>query len=152
GRWAVVKAQWGVGGKTFLDWKTWSDSTAAVSKEECSRTAPFFCLALGRFRMSAHSRPRRKGGHEGQIAAATSVGSETSDGIATVDADELVDALQALRVGDFSVRLRTDRQGIAARIADAFNNVASANQRMAQQLEHVAELEQRAAERTLELA
>src|SRR5262245_16940578 len=54
-----------------------------------------------------------------------------------IDAHELLHALQAIRVGDFSVRLPSDRVGIAGKIADIFNDIVAANQRMAQQLDHV---------------
>src|SRR6185503_5634804 len=50
---------------------------------------------------------------------------------------ELLTALQAVRVGDFSVRLSGDRLGIEGKIADTFNVIVAANQRMAQQLESV---------------
>ncbi|HZZ90293.1 MAG TPA: HAMP domain-containing protein, partial [Caulobacteraceae bacterium] len=67
--------------------------------------------------------------------------SEDSDGRQDAfDAQELLRALQAMRVGDFSVRLPTDRTGTAARVADAFNDIVAANQRMAQQLEDVGQV------------
>src|SRR5215212_6946004 len=50
---------------------------------------------------------------------------------------ELLAALQAVRVGDFSVRMSGDRLGIEGKIADTFNEIVAANQRMAQQLERV---------------
>src|ERR1700727_1668994 len=49
----------------------------------------------------------------------------------------LLHALQAVRGGDFSARLSTDELGLAGKIADAFNDIVSANKRMAQQLEQV---------------
>ena len=49
----------------------------------------------------------------------------------------LLHALQAVRGGDFSARLSTDELGLAGKIADAFNDIVSANERMAQQLEQV---------------
>jgi HAMP domain-containing protein/CheY-like chemotaxis protein/signal transduction histidine kinase len=52
----------------------------------------------------------------------------------------LLQAMQAMRMGDFSVRLPTDQVGIAGKIADAFNEIVAANQRMAQQLEQVGEV------------
>ena len=55
----------------------------------------------------------------------------------TVDVHELLHALTAMRVGDFSVRLPSDRIGIAGKIADTFNEIVAANQRMAQQLDRV---------------
>src|SRR5215212_562360 len=56
------------------------------------------------------------------------------------DLHDLLHALQAMRVGDFSVRLPGDRTGIAGKIADTFNEIVAANQRMAQQLEHVGQV------------
>jgi HAMP domain-containing protein/CheY-like chemotaxis protein/signal transduction histidine kinase len=52
----------------------------------------------------------------------------------------LLHALQAMRVGDFSVRMAGDRTGIEGKIADTFNEIVSANQRMAQQLDRVGQL------------
>jgi HAMP domain-containing protein len=49
-------------------------------------------------------------------------------------------ALQAMRVGDFSVRLPRDQVGLAGKIADTFNDIVAANERMAQQLEQVGEV------------
>jgi len=53
---------------------------------------------------------------------------------------ELLAALQAMRVGDFSVRMRGDRTGLGGKIADAFNDIIAANERMARQLDHVGEV------------
>jgi HAMP domain-containing protein/CheY-like chemotaxis protein/signal transduction histidine kinase len=50
---------------------------------------------------------------------------------------ELLPALQAMRVGDFSVRISGGRLGIEGKIADTLNEIAAANERMAQQLERV---------------
>src|SRR5437899_2791138 len=49
----------------------------------------------------------------------------------------LLHALQAMRVGDFSVRLPRDQVGLAGKIADTFNEIVAANERMASQLERV---------------
>ncbi|MGN6147416.1 MAG: HAMP domain-containing protein, partial [Rhizomicrobium sp.] len=43
-------------------------------------------------------------------------------------------ALQAMRAGDFSARLDATADGIGGKIAECFNDIASANARMAQQL------------------
>ena len=56
------------------------------------------------------------------------------------DMDQLLEALQAVRVGDFSVRLPANQSGVAGRVAEAFNDIVGANQRMAQQLERVGEV------------
>ncbi len=50
---------------------------------------------------------------------------------------ELLQSLQAMRSGDFSVRMSGDHLGIDGKIADTFNEIIAANQRMAQQLDHV---------------
>jgi HAMP domain-containing protein/CheY-like chemotaxis protein/signal transduction histidine kinase len=54
--------------------------------------------------------------------------------------NELLYVLQAMRVGDFSVRMAGDQVGIKGKIADSFNEIIAANQRMAQQLERVGQV------------
>jgi HAMP domain-containing protein/CheY-like chemotaxis protein/signal transduction histidine kinase len=56
------------------------------------------------------------------------------------DLAELLHALQAMRVGDFSVRMAGDRVGIIGKIADTFNEIVATNQRMAGQLERVGQV------------
>jgi HAMP domain-containing protein/CheY-like chemotaxis protein/signal transduction histidine kinase len=58
----------------------------------------------------------------------------------SIDPHELLVALQAMRMGDFSVRLRTDQTGLAGKIADTFNDIVAANERMADQLELVGQV------------
>jgi HAMP domain-containing protein len=45
-----------------------------------------------------------------------------------------------MRVGDFSVRLPSHHTGLAGKIADAFNDIVLANERMAEELEHVGQV------------
>src|SRR5687767_8100120 len=52
----------------------------------------------------------------------------------------LLHALQAMRAGDFSVRLAGDHLGIEGKIADTFNEIAATNERMAQQLDRVGQV------------
>ncbi len=52
----------------------------------------------------------------------------------------LLDALDAMSVGDFSVRLPGRSSGLAGKVADKFNQIVAANQRMAQQLEQVGQV------------
>ncbi|HVW75589.1 MAG TPA: HAMP domain-containing protein [Rhizomicrobium sp.] len=54
--------------------------------------------------------------------------------------EQLLDALQAVQAGDFSVRLPGNQTGIVGKIADTFNDIVSTNQRMAQQLERVGDV------------
>jgi HAMP domain-containing protein/CheY-like chemotaxis protein/signal transduction histidine kinase len=62
------------------------------------------------------------------------------NGKATFELHDLLHALQAMRAGDFSVRLAGDHLGIEGKIADTFNEIVSTNQRMAQQLERVGQV------------
>src|ERR1700692_4799325 len=57
-----------------------------------------------------------------------------------VPVQDLLHALQAMRGGDFSVRMTGDHLGIEGKIADTFNEIVAANQRMAQQLERVGQV------------
>ena len=52
----------------------------------------------------------------------------------------LLQALQAVRAGNFSARLPTDQIGLPGKIGDAFNDIVSANERMAQELERVGQV------------
>jgi PAS domain S-box-containing protein len=62
---------------------------------------------------------------------------------------DLLHVLQAIQDGDFSVRMSGDHDGLSAKIAEAVNVIAAANQRITQQLERIGEqiaLQQTAAE------
>jgi HAMP domain-containing protein len=54
-----------------------------------------------------------------------------------LDPRSLLAVLQAVRSGDFSVRLPGDRTGLDGKIADTFNDIVAANQRMAEELARV---------------
>ena len=54
-----------------------------------------------------------------------------------LDANELLTALEAVRNGDFYVRLPGDRTGLAGKIADTFNDIVTSNLTMARELERV---------------
>src|SRR5262245_10995231 len=80
----------------------------------------------------------------GSIEASPAAGPSLASGDDLVDPTNamrsLLHALQAMRVGDFSVRLPRDQVGLAGKIADTFNDIVAANERMAQQLEQVGEV------------
>src|SRR5215472_299514 len=64
----------------------------------------------------------------------------TAAGLASersLDLSKLLQALQSVRDGDFSVRLASDQTGMAGKIADTFNEIVTANQRLARELERV---------------
>jgi len=65
-------------------------------------------------------------------------GSTSSNG-ATSFGYDLLHALQAIRGGDFSVRMAGDYDGLPGKIAEAVDGIAAANQRMAHQLKRVGE-------------
>src|SRR6266511_247270 len=62
------------------------------------------------------------------------------DGDASPELYDLLNALQSMRVGDFSVRMAGGQVGLLGKIADTFNEIVAANQRMAQQLERVGQV------------
>ena len=78
------------------------------------------------------ARKRKPNGHPAAAANGTAA--------ADLDQQELLDALNAMRSGDFSVRLPGSRTGVTGKICDAFNSIVAANERIAQQLEHVGEV------------
>ena len=57
-----------------------------------------------------------------------------------LDLKKLLRALQSVRDGDFRVRLAPDQTGLGGKIADAFNEMVSANQRMAAELERAGQM------------
>ena len=52
----------------------------------------------------------------------------------------LLEALQSMRAGDFSVRMNRSGTGLEGKIADAFNDIIGANEQMARQLERVGQV------------
>src|SRR4051812_25686523 len=66
-------------------------------------------------------------------------GTETN-GHGSGELHELLRAWQAMRVGDFSVRMSGDQVGLVGKIADTFNEVVAATQRMAKERERVGEV------------
>jgi HAMP domain-containing protein/CheY-like chemotaxis protein/signal transduction histidine kinase len=76
----------------------------------------------------------------GSPAAPGPATGEVVNGGSSGEIHELLQALQAVRVGDFSVRMAGNQVGLIGKIADTFNEIVAANQRMAQQLERVGEV------------
>ena len=68
------------------------------------------------------------------------VNGDGANGLAEHSLTQLLQALQAMRVGDFSVRMAGDQVGLIGKIADTFNDIVATNQRMAQQLERVGQV------------
>ena len=62
------------------------------------------------------------------------------NGGASPELHDLLNALQSMRVGDFSVRMPGNQVGLLGKISDTFNEIVAANERMAQQLERVGQV------------
>ena len=57
-----------------------------------------------------------------------------------LDLRELLAALEAVRDGDFSVRMPSGHVGLAGKVADTFNDIVASNRRMALELERVGQV------------
>ena len=55
----------------------------------------------------------------------------------TLDLEQLLTVLTAIRKGDFSVRMPMSKTGIAGKIADTLNEIVGLNEDMAQEFERV---------------
>ncbi len=58
----------------------------------------------------------------------------------SLDVRRLLRALQAVRDGDFSVRLASDQTGLAGKVADTFNEIVTSNERLARELERAGQI------------
>jgi HAMP domain-containing protein/CheY-like chemotaxis protein/signal transduction histidine kinase len=58
----------------------------------------------------------------------------------SLDQRKLLRVLQAVRDGDFSVRLASDQTGLAGKVADTFNEILASNQRLARELERAGQI------------
>ncbi|HEY4751262.1 MAG TPA: HAMP domain-containing protein [Steroidobacteraceae bacterium] len=71
-------------------------------------------------------------------------GRAKSNGHATaaseLDLRRLLRALQAVRDGDFSVRLAGDQTGLVGKVADTFNEIVTSNERLARELERAGQI------------
>src|SRR5665213_358107 len=83
----------------------------------------------------ANGTPARPAGNGAPVASPSAVNLHDASALL----HEFLNGLQAMRAGDFSARMATDHVGLAGKIADTFNDIVSANQRMAVQLERVGE-------------
>ena len=63
------------------------------------------------------------------------------------DLSVILASLQTMSDGDFSVRLPGSWTGLAGKLADTFNDIASSNQQIAQELKRVGQVVGRKAER-----
>src|SRR6202048_696920 len=83
---------------------------------------------------SVAAKPRSNG------SLARRAASPAIDRASELDLRELLAALHAMQGGDFSVRMSGSQVGVAGENCDKFNSIVAANQRIAQQLEHVGEV------------
>ncbi len=85
---------------------------------------------------------KKKNGAAAAVAAASLAHTQSPNlnSSEVLELQELLHALQAMRVGDFSVRMAGHRIGVMGKVADTFNEIVVANQRMAKQLERVGQV------------
>jgi len=76
----------------------------------------------------------RRSGTDSDLEA----GDDLADGV--LDRRQLLDALQRMRRGDFSVRLPGSLTRIEGKIADTFNEIAAANEKIAAELKRVGQV------------
>ncbi|HEY0342413.1 MAG TPA: HAMP domain-containing protein, partial [Steroidobacteraceae bacterium] len=81
-----------------------------------------------------------KGGSTKKIGNGGANGSDSPADTSELDVRKLLRALQAVRDGDFSVRLASDQTGLAGKVADTFNEIVTSNQRLAQELERAGQI------------
>ena len=67
-------------------------------------------------------------------------GGGTAAEASALDVRKLLRALQAVRDGDFSVRLASDQTGLAGKVADTFNEIVISNERLARELERAGQI------------
>jgi hypothetical protein len=87
--------------------------------------------------MSSGLRATKSGEGHGANGGTEPAVPDTESDEAGYELADLLTALQAMRAGDFSVRLPGHMTGLAGKVADTFNEIISANERMAQQLASV---------------
>jgi len=80
--------------------------------------------------METQVRERRRRKSNGRL------GTETK----SLDQRKLLRVLQAVRDGDFSVRLASDQTGLAGKVADTFNEIVASNERLARELERAGQI------------
>ena len=81
-----------------------------------------------------------KGPNGAPPAEALDLPAPNGAGTASPELQELLHALQTMRAGDFSVRIAGEHPGLIGKIADTFNDIVAANERMAQQLERAGQV------------
>src|SRR6188768_1992814 len=85
--------------------------------------------------------PRRRTAAVAKLKVANGNGNASGHGDTTgFDLKKLLRALQAMRDGDFTVRLAPDQTGLAGKIADTFNELVSCNQRLCHELERAGQM------------
>src|SRR5690606_29538147 len=80
--------------------------------------------------------PTREAVRRRSSRSADAAGADQSD----LDLRELLRALQAVRDGNFAVRLPGDKTGLAGKIADTFNAIVESSQHLARELEKAGQI------------
>src|ERR1700722_4767753 len=83
-------------------------------------------------------RPQNGDDHTSHAAASTAAVADLPP--ASVELNLILQGLQTMRNGDFSVRLPGTWTGLSGKIADTFNEIVAANQQMAQELKRAGQV------------
>src|SRR6478609_1126824 len=95
---------------------------------------------MGRARQGRENKTKEVPAPIAAVLAAEKVNGSRTNGNGASELIELLSALQAMRAGDFSVGASADHDGVAGKIADNFNDIVAANERMSRELERVGEM------------
>src|SRR5262249_23671065 len=115
-----------------------------TSHTSATKSAPYAQAAQG-IRSGTMNRTTQASAATGNRAVALEAApKETARGHANGHSQpafhRILHGLQAMRNGDFSVRLSGDWTGIEGKIADTFNDIVAANQQMSQELKRVGQV------------
>ncbi|MBS0536787.1 MAG: HAMP domain-containing protein [Proteobacteria bacterium] len=95
---------------------------------------------MGRSRTSAEGESKEIPAPVAGHLASEELREPRANGGSSPELIELLTALQAMRSGDFSVRMSLHHDGLAGKIASTFNDIVAANERMSRELERVGEM------------
>src|SRR3712207_90450 len=87
--------------------------------------------------LSAQSTSNGRKSKRPKASRRTPPASPTSPASDTLDSEELLAVLTAVRRGDFSVRMPATKTGVAGKVADLLNDIVALNEDMAREFERV---------------
>ncbi|MGH8058329.1 MAG: HAMP domain-containing protein, partial [Candidatus Entotheonellia bacterium] len=114
--------------------------TSATIKKDGQAGAKVQANGPGKKSGQAGAKPHTNGHAKKNGQAGGKAQANGHNGGASFDLPAILHGLQAMSDGEFSVRLPGHWTGLEGKIADTFNEIVAANQRMAQELKRVGEV------------